>query len=149
MAEFDIDDDLVRKLSALLDETGLTEIEFADGERRIRVCKSVQTVAAAPQVAPTTTAEDTSPVSDEPDSLADHPGAVTAPMVGTAYTAPEPGADPFVSVGDTVSAGQTLLLIEAMKTFNPVRAPKAGRVAQILISDATPVEYGEPLIILE
>ena len=70
-------------------------------------------------------------------------------MVGTAYTAPEPGAEPFVSIGDTVSAGQTLLLIEAMKTFNPVRAPKAGRVAQILISDATPVEYGEPLIILE
>ncbi len=149
MAEFDIDDDLVRKLSALLDETGLTEIEFADGERRIRVCKTVQTVIAPPQVAPTTAGEDASPAGDEPGSLADHPGAVTAPMVGTAYTAPEPGADPFVSVGDAVSAGQTLLLIEAMKTFNPVRAPKAGRVAQILISDATPVEYGEPLIILE
>ncbi len=147
MAEFDIDDDLIRKLSALLDETGLTEIEFADGERRIRVCKTVQTVTAAPQVA--AAAEDASPAGDEPESLADHPGAVTAPMVGTAYTAPEPGADPFVSVGDVVSAGQTLLLIEAMKTFNPVRAPKAGRVAQILISDATPVEYGEPLIILE
>jgi acetyl-CoA carboxylase biotin carboxyl carrier protein len=149
MAEFDIDDDLVRKLSALLDETGLTEIEYADGERRIRVCKTAQTVIAAPQVAPTAAAEDASSASDEPGSLADHPGAVTAPMVGTAYTAPEPGADPFVSVGDAVSAGQTLLLIEAMKTFNPVRAPKAGRVAQILISDATPVEYGEPLIILE
>ncbi len=149
MAEFDIDDDLVRKLSALLDETGLAEIEFADGERRIRVCKAVQTVTAAPQVAPTTAGEDASPAGDEPGSLADHPGAVTAPMVGTAYTAPEPGADPFVNVGDAVSAGQTLLLIEAMKTFNPVRAPKAGRVARILISDATPVEYGEPLIILE
>ena len=149
MAEFDIDDDLVRKLSALLDETGLTEIEYADGERRIRVCKTAQTVIAAPQVAPTAAVEDASSASDEPGSLADHPGAVTAPMVGTAYTAPEPGADPFVSVGDAVSAGQTLLLIEAMKTFNPVRAPKAGRVAQILISDATPVEYGEPLIILE
>ncbi len=149
MAEFDIDDDLVRKLSALLDETGLTEIEYVDGERRIRVCKTAQTVIAAPQVAPTAAVEDASSASDEPGSLADHPGAVTAPMVGTAYTAPEPGADPFVSVGDAVSAGQTLLLIEAMKTFNPVRAPKAGRVAQILISDATPVEYGEPLIILE
>ena len=149
MAEFDIDDDLVRKLSALLDETGLTEIEYADGERRIRVCKTAQTVIAAPQVALTAAVEDASSASDEPGSLADHPGAVTAPMVGTAYTAPEPGADPFVSVGDAVSAGQTLLLIEAMKTFNPVRAPKAGRVAQILISDATPVEYGEPLIILE
>ena len=146
MAEFDIDGDLVRKLSALLDETGLTEIEFTDGERKIRVCKTVQIVATAPQA---TAVEDASSGSDEPGALADHPGAVTAPMVGTAYTAPEPGAEPFVSVGDSVSAGQTLLLIEAMKTFNPVRAPKAGRVARILISDATPVEYGEPLIILE
>lgn len=150
MVEFDIDGDLVRKLSALLDETGLTEIEFTDGERRIRVGKTVQAVAAAPQVAVTAAAgEEASPAGDEPASLADHPGAVTAPMVGTAFIAPEPGADPFVGVGDSVSAGQTLLLIEAMKTFNPVRAPKAGRVAQILISDATPVEYGEPLIILE
>ncbi len=147
MAEFDIDGDLVRKLAALLDETGLTEIEFADGERRIRVGKTVQAFAAAPQGA--AAAGEEASAGDEPASLADHPGAVTAPMVGTAYTAPEPGADPFVSVGDAVSAGQTLLLIEAMKTFNPVRAPKAGRVARILISDATPVEYGEPLIILE
>jgi len=149
MAEFDIDDDLVRKLSALLDETGLTEIEYADGERRIRVCKTAQTVIAAPQVAPTAAVEDASSASDEPGSLADHPGAVTAPMVGTAYTAPEPGADPFVSVGDAVSAGQTLLLIEAMKTFNPIRSPRAGKIARILVGDATPVEYGEVLIVLE
>ncbi len=149
MAEFDIDDDLVRKLSALLDETGLTELEFADGERRIRVCKTAQPVAVAPTAAAPATGDEAAPAGEEPVSLADHPGAVTAPMVGTAFIAPEPGAEPFVSVGDTVSAGQTLLLIEAMKTFNPVRAPKAGRVAQILISDATPVEYGEPLIILE
>jgi len=148
MPGFDIDDDLVRKLSALLDETGLTEIEFADGERRIRVCKTVQIVSAAQQFA-TTAEEESITASVEPDTLADHPGAVIAPMVGTVYAAPEPGADPFVSLGDTVDAGQTLLLIEAMKTFNPVRAPKAGRVAQILISDATPVEYGELLIILE
>ena len=146
MADFDINGDLVRKLADLLDETGLAEIEFTDGERKIRVCKTTQVVAAA---APAPLVEDAPPPSEESGSLADHPGAVTAPMVGTAYTAPEPGADPFVSVGDSVSAGQTLLLIEAMKTFNPVRAPKAGRVAQILISDATPVEYGEPLIILE
>ncbi len=145
MAEFDIDEDLVRKLAALLDETGLTELEFADGERRIRVCKTAQTVT----VVPATAGEDATPAIEEPDSLADHPGAVTAPMVGTAFIAPEPGADPFVSVGDTVSAGQTLLLIEAMKTFNPVRAPKAGRVARILIGDATPVEFGTPLMILE
>ncbi len=151
MAEFDIDGDLIRKLSALLDETGLTEIEYADGERRIRVSKTgnVVTVAPTAAAAPVAAGEVAPSQAEEPVSLADHPGAVTAPMVGTAYTAPEPGAEPFVSIGDTVSAGQTLLLIEAMKTFNPVRAPKAGRVAQILISDATPVEYGEPLIILE
>ena len=131
-----------------MDETGLTEIEFADGERRIRVCKTVQIVSAAQQFA-TTAEEESITASVEPDTLADHPGAVIAPMVGTVYAAPEPGADPFISLGDTVSAAQTLLLIEAMKTFNPVRAPKAGRVAQILISDATPVEYGELLIILE
>ncbi len=147
MAEFDIDGDLVRKLSALLDETGLTELEFADGERRIRVSKAAQAVAAAPAAA--AASGDASAPAEQPASLADHPGAVTAPMVGTAYIAPEPGATPFVNVGDVVSAGQTLLLIEAMKTFNPVRAPKAGRVARILIDDATPVEYGQPLMILE
>ncbi len=148
MAEFDIDEDLVRKLSALLDETGLTELEFADGERRIRVSKMAHGLAVAPATA-AAASDDAAAAAEQPVSLADHPGAVTAPMVGTAYIAPEPGATPFVSVGDVVSAGQTLLLIEAMKTFNPVRAPKAGRVARILIDDATPVEYGEPLIILE
>ena len=104
MAEFDIDDDLVRKLAALLDETGLTELEFTDGERRIRVCKTPQAVAVTPIAgAPATAGEDASPAGEEPVSLADHPGAVTAPMVGTAYIAPEPGAEPFVNLGDTVS----------------------------------------------
>ena len=102
MAGFDIDDDLVRKLSALLDETGLTEIEFAEGERRIRVCKTVQMVSTAQQFA-TIAAEKTVTASVEPDTLADHPGAVIAPMVGTVYAAPEPGADPFVSLGDRVA----------------------------------------------
>ncbi len=146
MAEFDIDEDLVRKLAGLLEETGLTELEFTDGERRIRVSRTAQAVAAAPAAV---VADDAAGGGEEPVSLADHPGAVTAPMVGTAFIAPEPGADPFVGIGDRVSVGQTLLLIEAMKTFNPVRAPKAGRVAQILISDATPVEFGQPLIILD
>ena len=146
MAEFDVDEDLVRKLAGLLEETGLTELEFTDGERRIRVSRTAQAVAAAPAAV---VADDAAGGGEEPVSLADHPGAVTAPMVGTAFIAPEPGADPFVGIGDRVSVGQTLLLIEAMKTFNPVRAPKAGRVAQILISDATPVEFGQPLIILE
>jgi len=146
MTGFDIDGDLVRKLSALLDETGLTELEYADGERRIRVSKAAPVLAVAAAAA---ASDDAAAPADQPVSLADHPGAVTAPMVGTAYIAPEPGATPFVGIGDVVSAGQTLLLIEAMKTFNPVRAPKAGRVAQILIDDATPVAYGQPLMILE
>jgi len=146
MAEFDIDEDLVRKLAGLLEETGLTELEFTDGERRIRVSRTAQAVAAAPAAV---VADDAAGGGEEPVSLADHPGAVTAPMVGTAFIAPEPGADPFVGIGDRVSVGQTLLLIEAMKTFNPVRAPKAGRVAQIRMSEATPVEFGQPLIILE
>jgi len=146
MADFDVDEELVRKLAGLLEETGLTELEFTDGERRIRVSRTAQAVAAAPAAV---VADDAAGGGEEPVSLADHPGAVTAPMVGTAFIAPEPGADPFVGIGDRVSVGQTLLLIEAMKTFNPVRAPKAGRVAQIRMSEATPVEFGQPLIILE
>lgn len=149
MAEFDIDEALVRKLAGLLDETGLTELEYTDGERRIRVSKSAPVMATPLAAAAASSGEDLSAAGEESTSLADHPGAVTAPMVGTVYLAREPGARPFVRVGDSVSVGQTLCLIEAMKTFNPVRATRAGRVARILISDASPVEYGEPLIILE
>lgn len=145
MAEFDIDGDLVRKLSALLDETGLVELEYTEGDRKIRISRAAAATAAAmPAAAPAATA-----AAPEPEAAAGHPGAVTAPMVGTVYIAPEPGADPFVRVGDTVTEGQTLLLIEAMKTYNPIRAPRAGRVTRILVSDATPVEYGEELLVLE
>ena len=146
MADFDIDEDLVRKLAGLLEETGLTELEFTDGERRIRVSRTAQAVAAAPAAV---VADDAAGGSEEPVSLADHPGAVTAPMVGTAFIAPEPGADPFVGIGDRVSVGQTLLLIEAMKVFNPITAPKSGRVTEILVANGAPVEFGEPLLILE
>ncbi len=148
MTSFDIDEDLVRRLSALLDETGLGEIEYAEGERRIRVSRGGAAVAMA---APFPAAAAASAPAGEPGApvAADIEGAVIAPMVGTVYIAPEPGAAPFVRSGDTVEEGQTLLLIETMKTFNPIRAPRPGRVARILVSDAMPVEYGEALIVLE
>ena len=147
MAPLDIDEDLIRRLSALLEETGLGEIEYAEGETRIRVARgggrAVPVPHAAPAVMADPTAEAAVPVG------ANTEGAVTAPMVGTVYVSPEPGSAPFVRPGDTVEEGQTLLLIEAMKTFNPVRAPRAGRIARVLVSDAMPVEYGEALVILE
>ena len=145
MAKFDIDEALVRKLSGLMDDTGLTEIEYSAGEQTIRVSRGAGGVAyTAPAPAP-------APQASEPDAPAGgpHPGAVTAPMVGVVYLAPEPGSPPFVKPGDTVSEGETLLLIEAMKTFNPVRAPRSGKVARILVTDKVPVEFGEDLVILE
>lgn len=153
MATFDIDGELVRKLAGLLDETGLTEIEFAEGEKRIRVTKGGGTPAffshapAGTAPAPAAASAPTSP----PAALgvSSHPGALTSPMVGTAYTSPEPGASPFVRVGDTVKAGQTVLIIEAMKVMNPIKAPKAGTVSQVLVEDAQPVEFGEVLLIIE
>ena len=147
MAPLDIDEDLIRRLSALLEETGLGEIEYAEGETRIRVARgggrAVPVPHAAPAVMADPTAEAAVPVG------ANTEGAVIAPMVGTVYVSPEPGSAPFVRPGDTVEEGQTLLLIEAMKTFNPIRAPRAGRIARVLVSDAMPVEYGEALVILE
>ncbi len=145
MEKFDVDPELVKKLAALLEETGLTEIEYAVGEQRIRVAKTaggVQTVAIPAVVAAT-------PAGAAAIPGAPHPGAVTAPMVGTVYLAPEPGAPPFVRVGDTVSEGQTLIMIEAMKTYNPVRAPRVGKVMRVLVADGDPVEYGQELMVLE
>jgi acetyl-CoA carboxylase biotin carboxyl carrier protein len=143
-----IDPDTIRALAAVLVETGLTEIEIADKDSRIRVVRggNVATTAmpVAAGVAPV--AASVAPVLQE---AAVHPGAVVSPMVGVAYLAPEPGAAPFVTVGQPVTAGQTLLLIEAMKTFNQIKAPKAGTVAAILVQSGAPVEYGEALIILE
>ena len=146
MAKFDFDTEFVRKLAQILHETQLGEIELADGDRRIRVARPAVTVTATPIVGP---AAQSAEVKAAADDAANHPGAVTSPIVGTAYLAPEPGKPNFVVVGDKVTAGQTLLIIEAMKTFNPIKAPKAGTVMRILVENAQPVEYGEPLMIVE
>lgn len=150
MAKFELDTEFVRKLAAILEETKLGEIELADGERRIRVARPTAPVAqAAPAVVAAAPAAAAAPVTAAGSDLSKHPGVVKSPMVGTAYLAPEPGKPNFVSVGDKVTAGQTLLIIEAMKTFNPIKAPKAGTVMQVLIENALPVEFGEPLLIVE
>ena len=147
MTRIPFDPDAIRALAAVLNETGLTEIEIAEKDSRIRVVRAaaLAIAAAAPVAPPAAVAAQVAPAPDE----ASHPGAVVSPMVGVAYLAPEPGAPPFVTVGQSVAAGQTLLLIEAMKTFNQIRAPKAGTVARVLVANSTPVEYGEVLLILE
>jgi len=149
MAKFEMDTEFVRKLAQVLHETNLGEIELADGERRIRIARPSVTVAATPVLAAAPAASPAGPAAGAANDLAKHPGAVKSPMVGTAYLAPEPGKPNFVAVGDEVTKGQTLLIIEAMKTFNPIKAPKAGTVAQILIDNAQPVEFEQPLMIVE
>jgi acetyl-CoA carboxylase biotin carboxyl carrier protein len=147
----DIDGELVKKLAGLLDETRLTEIEYAVGEFRLRVTRTptpVQGYAAAPGPAAAPAAAAAAAAAAEAD-LSSHPGAVTSPMVGTVYLSPQPGSPPFVRVGDAVSAGQTILIIEAMKVMNQIKAPKSGKVARILASDSTPVEYGQVVMLLE
>ena len=143
-----IDQDLVRELAKLLEETGLTEIEIEQGGFRIRVARGMVGTPAAPVVSISAAA----PVSMSVPAHADpakHPGVVTSPMVGTAYWASEPGAKPFTEVGAKVAVGQTLLIIEAMKTMNQIPSPRAGTVTQILVEDGQPVEFGEPLVIIE
>ncbi|MGO3518828.1 MAG: acetyl-CoA carboxylase biotin carboxyl carrier protein [Acetobacter cibinongensis] len=147
-----VDADAIRALAEILTDTGLTEIEIAEKDSRIRVARtlSVQAaaapaVAAAPVVAPVAAA----PVPAAPADLSRHPGAVNSPMVGVAYLAPDPSSAPFVSEGQIVSAGQTLLLIEAMKTFNQIKAPKAGTIKTMLVASGDPVEFGQPLVIIE
>jgi acetyl-CoA carboxylase biotin carboxyl carrier protein len=148
------DKDLILELASLLEETGLTEIEIEQEGRRIRVARGVNL---------TTTLTTTSPDSPQPreggrsakratsptEEFIVHPGTVTSPMVGTAYRSPEPGAPPFVEIGSKVTAGQTLLIIEAMKTMNQIPSPRAGTVIAILFEDGQPVEYGEPLAVIE
>lgn len=145
-SDLKIDGELVRALAALLDETGLSEIEYAVGDRRVRVARNgggaAVAMVAAPVVAP-------APAAALPVAAAEPAGAVKSPMVGTAYLGPQPGAAPFVAVGDSVREGQTLFIIEAMKVMNQIPAPRAGRVAQILVVDATPVEFGQILAVLE
>jgi acetyl-CoA carboxylase biotin carboxyl carrier protein len=163
---YGVDAELVRDLAKVLDDTGLTEIEVEYGELRLRLARAISFAplpptqthvvhsAPAPPAAlpaPPPAAPPPAPAASAPPAsdLSKHPGAVPSPMVGTVYLAAEPGAAPFIKVGDSVSEGQTLLVVEAMKTFNPIPAPRSGRITAILVSDAQPVEFGEPLLIIE
>ena len=142
------DSALIRELALLLDETSLTEIEIERAGLRVRVARNITVSAAMPAgFQPAAAAAIAVPAAGA--DLAKHPGVVPSPMVGTAYWAPEPGAKPFIDVGTKVSAGQTLLIIEAMKTMNQIPSPRAGTVTQILVEDGQPVEFGEPLVIIE
>lgn len=145
-----VDAALVRQLAELLDQTQLTEIEVQDGERKIRVARTVNVTAAAlPHYAPAAPA----PVAAAPAAAlaapADHPGTVKSPMVGTAYLAAEPGAAPFSAVGTKVSAGQTLLIVEAMKVMNPIQSPRAGTITAVFVENGQPVEFDQPLVVVE
>ena len=150
-----VDADLVRQLAEMLNHNDLTEIEVEDGERRIVVKRQITITAAAPvavaqpapTVAPAATAPAPAPAADVPPAA--HPGTVKSPMVGTVFLAGEPGAKPFVSPGQTVREGETLVIVEAMKVMNPITAPRAGTVTQILVQDAQPVEFDQPLVIIE
>ena len=150
------DSALIRELALLLDETSLTEIEIERAGLRVRVARNISIAAAMPPSiapmahAPVAAASAAAPAAGAPVAdFANHPGVVPSPMVGTAYWSPEPGAKPFIEVGTRVTAGQTLLIIEAMKTMNQIPSPRAGTVTQILIEDGQPVEFGEPLVIIE
>jgi acetyl-CoA carboxylase biotin carboxyl carrier protein len=143
-----VDQTLIRELAELLSETGLSEIEVEHDQTRIRVARTV-TIAASAPVAAVAAPAPAAAVAAAAPSDANHPGAVTSPMVGTAFRAPEPGARPYVEVGDVVRQGQTLLIVEAMKTMNQIPAPRAGKVVRILVEDGQPVEFGEPLLIVE
>jgi acetyl-CoA carboxylase biotin carboxyl carrier protein len=145
-----IDRDLIHELTALLDETGLTEIEIEQDGKRLRVARAaaistVPSAAVRVEVAPQPGAE----AAVKPIDPSKHPGVVISPMVGTAYAAPEPGGKPFIDIGGKVKAGDTLLIVEAMKTMNQIPAPRAGTVIQVLFEDGQPVEFGEPLVIIE
>ncbi|MET0906281.1 MAG: acetyl-CoA carboxylase biotin carboxyl carrier protein [Tardiphaga sp.] len=153
------DSAFIRELAQLLNETNLTEIEVERSGLHVRVAREIHVTAApAPAYAPAPVAAAPAPapvaaiaaaVAPLGPDYSKHPGVVPSPMVGSAYLAPEPGKPPFVSVGTKVTAGQTLIIIEAMKTMNQIPAPRAGTVTQILVEDGAPVEYGEPLVIIE
>src|SRR5690242_19833813 len=148
------DSALIRELALLLDETSLTEIEIERAGLRVRVARNISVAASVPAAYAPAVHASPAPVAAAAAApaaadLSKHPGVVPSPMVGTAYWSPEPGAKPFVEVGTKVTAGQTLLIIEAMKTMNQIPSPRAGTVTQILIEDGQPVEFGEPLMIIE
>lgn len=145
------DSALIRELATLLDETSLSEIEIERSGLRVRVARNISIAASVPASVPAA-APAAAAAAPAPAAVADfskHPGMVPSPMVGTAYWAPEPGAKPFIEVGAKVTAGQTLLIIEAMKTMNQIPSPRAGTVTHILVEDGQPVEFGEPLVIIE
>ena len=154
MSQLPVDEEAIRVLARILAETGLTEIEVASGDSRVRVARlpapmpamAATSSVAAPASAPAIAAPAALPSAEED---AAHPGAVTSPMVGIAFLSPEPGSAPYVTLGQQVAAGQTLLLIEAMKTFNQIKAPRSGTVTRILVGSGIPVEYGEALMIVE
>ena len=157
------DSQVIKDLAELLNATGLTEIEIESGGMRIKVARSggqattayvpapppVETPVAAPAAAQASTEAAASSESAPAEDPASHPGAVKSPMVGTAYLSPEPGAAAFIKVGDSVSEGQTLLIVEAMKTMNPIIAPRAGKITQIIVQNEQPVEFDQPLVIIE
>jgi acetyl-CoA carboxylase biotin carboxyl carrier protein len=160
----DFDSKLIGEIAEIMAETGLTEVELRQGDKTLRLSKTTGVAAApamfaagpvaapAPAAAAAPTAEATAAAAADAaaaESPADHPGTVTSPMVGTVYLAPQPDADFFVSVGDRVGEGDTLMIIEAMKVMNPLPSPRAGTVKAILVSDSQPVEFGDPLIIIE
>lgn len=149
MSKHNFDAELVRSLAQLLDENKLTEIEYEAGGLRLRVARNVAAASPVQVMAPSAQIGPSSVAVPAGDDYASHPGLVASPMVGVVYFAPEPGAPAFVKVGDQVSQGQTLMLVEAMKTFNPIRAPRAGKITRIIVGDAQPVEFGEPLVIIE
>ncbi len=144
-SKFDLDPNFVRSLAKLLEETGLSEIEYAEGDKKIRcaVTRGAVVHHAAPIAAPVAAA---APVAEK--AAAPAANAVTSPMVGTVYLASSPGGTPFVKAGDKVKVGDTLVIIEAMKVMNPIKATKAGTVSEILVGDAQPVEFGEPLLVI-
>jgi acetyl-CoA carboxylase biotin carboxyl carrier protein len=145
-----VDQDLIRELAELLTETGLTEIEVERDDTRVRVARNVGGTVVAPQMtAPVSVAATPGATAAAPVTDATHPGAVHSPMVGTAFRAPEPGGRPYVDIGDQVNQGDTLLIVEAMKTMNQIPAPRSGKVTKILFEDGQPVEFGEPLLIVE
>ncbi|MHA1158953.1 MAG: acetyl-CoA carboxylase biotin carboxyl carrier protein [Alphaproteobacteria bacterium] len=146
-----VDKKAIRELAELLDETGLNEIEIASDDMRIRVVRHGLSVAPVhlPAAAPPPVAADLAAAKNPEADLTDHPGLVRSPMVGTAYRSSEPGATPFIDVGDQVREGQTLLIVEAMKTMNQIPCPRSGKVISVLVEDGQPVEYDEPLLIIE
>ncbi|BBK38159.1 acetyl-CoA carboxylase biotin carboxyl carrier protein subunit [Allostella sp. ATCC 35155] len=146
---FAVDEELVRTLARLLDETGLTEIEAQAGDARIRVARAPATQVVAAPVAAAAATSDPAAAGAGTVAPADDPGAVKSPMVGTVYLAPQPKAPPFVQPGDRVAAGQTLMIVEAMKVMNPITAPRPGTVRAVLVEDGGPVEFGQPLILLD